>query len=337
MNASADARPKAPAVHQLDPLLRPSSIALLGASARPNSNGLALVEMCRIDGYEGRIYPVNPRYTDIAGLRCYPTLESLPERVDHVVIALANARLESGLDLAITHGAKAATIFGSSQLDADTEPRLPERIRRRAEAAGIAICGGNSMGFYNPLIGLRVAGFPSPLGLRRGGIAFISQSGSAFSALAHNDRRLGFSLCVSSGMELTATAADYAEWSLLQPETRVVGLFLEQMREPARFAGVFETASRRDVPVVILKVGRTARSAAMALSHSGALAGSDLAFVAMCRRHDVIVVDDLDEMAATLLFFDQRHRLPAGKLAGIHDSGGEREMTVDMAERLGVP
>lgn len=337
MNALVGAPAKTTAAHRLDPLLKPASIALLGASARSNSNGLALVEMSRIDGYQGRIYPVNPRYTEIAGLRCYPTLESLPEQVDHVVISLANAQLEPGLELAIAHGAKAATIFGSGQIDGDTEPRLPRRIKSRAEAAGIAICGPNSMGFYTPLVGLRVAGFPSPPALRRGGIAFIAQSGSAFSALAHNDRRLGFLLCVSSGMELTATAADYAGWALLQPETRVIGLFLEQMRDPARFAAVLEAANRRDVPVVVLKVGRTARSAAMALSHTGALAGSDLAFVAMCRQHGVVVVDDLDEMAATLLFFDQRHRMPAGELASIHDSGGEREMIVDVADRLGVP
>src|SRR5262245_3508469 len=337
MNAPAEVRPKATAAHRLDPLSKPSSIALMGASSRPNSNGLALVEMCRIDGYGGRIYPVNPRYSEIAGLPCYPTLESLPEQVDHVVVSLSNAQLESGLDHAIAHGAKAATIFGSSQLDGDPEPRLSERIRRRALAAGLAISGSNSMGFYNPLIGLRVAAFPSPPGLRRGGIAFIAQSGSAFSALAHNDRRLGFSLCVSSGMELTATATDYVDWALLQPETRVVGLFLEEIRDPGRFVAVLESASHRDVPVVILKVGRTAKSAAMALSHTGALAGNDQAFVAMCRHHGVVVVDDLDEMAATLLFFDQRHRVPEGKLASIHDSGGERELVVDVAERLGVP
>jgi acyl-CoA synthetase (NDP forming) len=337
MNALTDTRSGLAAMHRLDPLLKPSSIALMGASARPNSNGLALVEMCGIDGYEGRIYPVNPRYAEISGRKCYPSLESLPERVDHVVIALANTQIESGLELAIAHGAKAATIFGSTQLEGDTEPRLAERVRRRARSAGLALCGGNSMGFYNPLIGLRVAGFPSPPGLRRGGIAFIAQSGSAFSALAHNDRRLGFSLCVSSGMELTATAADYTEWALHQPETRVIGLFLEQVRDPSRFTAVLEAANRLDVPVVILKVGRTARSAAMALSHTGALAGNDLAFMALCRRHGVVVVDDLDEMAATLLFFDQRHRMPKGKLATIHDSGGEREMIVDMADRLGVP
>lgn len=332
---AADAR-SAPARHRLDALLSPASIALVGASARVDSNGLALVQMARIDGYEGRVLPVNPRYPQIEGLACFPTLAALPTTAEHVVLALSAEQLEAGLDQAIAHGARAATIFGSCQLETDSEPRLADRLTRRAREAGVVLCGGNSMGFYNRSIGLRVAGFPSPPGLRRGGIVFIAQSGSAFSALAHNDRRLGFSLCISSGMEMTTTAADVIDWALSKPDTRVIGLFLEQVREPEHFMAALEAASRRDIPVVVLKVGRTARSAAMALSHTGALAGSDLAFVAMCRRYDVIVVDDLDELAAALQFFDQPARPGKGGIGSIHDSGGEREMVVDMAERLGI-
>jgi acyl-CoA synthetase (NDP forming) len=323
--------------HPLDALLKPAAIALVGASARPDSNGLALVQMCRLDGYTGRVYPVNPRYETIEGLRCYPTLADLPERPEHVVIALPNAQIMPALEDAIRNGARAATIFASCRLEPESDPPLAEKVARCARDAGLAVCGPNSMGFYNRSIGLRVAGFPSPPDLRAGGIAFIAQSGSAFSALAHNDRRLGFSLCVSSGMELAAAAVDYIDWALEQPETRVIGLFLEQVREPERFMAALERASRINVPVVVLKVGRTAKSSAMALSHSGALAGSDLAFTAMCRKYGVILVDDLDELAATLLLFDQRHRLGPGALATMHDSGGEREMVVDLAERLGVP
>lgn len=325
------------AAHPLDPLLAPRSLALLGASARAESNGLAMVEMSRIDGYAGRVYPVNPRYARIGDLDCHPSLATLPERVDHVVIALANAQLEEALEATIAHGARAATIFASARLDGDTTPDLAARLARRAQDAGLVLCGASSMGFYSRRIGLRVAGFPSPPGLRAGGIVFIAQSGSAFSALAHNDRRLGFTACISSGMELTTTAAEYIDWALAQPTTRVIGLFLEEVRAPARFTAALEAASARGVPVVILKVGRTARSAAMAVSHTGAMAGSDTAFVAMCRRHGVALVEDLDEFAATLQIFDQRHRAVAGGLATIHDSGGEREMLVDIAERLGVP
>lgn len=323
--------------HRLDPLLVPRSIALVGASARPQSNGLAMVEMSRIDGYAGRVYPVNPRYERIGDLACYASLDALPERVDHVVLALASAQLEEGLEAAIAHGARAATIFASARLDGDGDPPLAERLARRAREAGVALCGASSMGFYSRSAGLRVAGFPSPPGLRAGGIVFVAQSGSAFSALAHNDRRLGFTACISSGMELTTTAADYIDWALAQPTTRTIGLFLEEVRAPGRFVAALDAASAKEIPVVVLKVGRSARSAAMAVSHTGAIAGSDTAFVAMCRRHGVALVEDLDEFAATLQVFDQPRRAAPGGLATIHDSGGEREMVVDIAERLGVP
>jgi acyl-CoA synthetase (NDP forming) len=328
-----DTRPR----NRLDALLSPRSIALVGASPRAESAGLSMVEMSRIDGYRGRVFPINPRYGNIGDLRCFASLADLPETVDHVVIGLANAQLEQGLEEAIAHGARAATIFATAQLEETASPKLAQRLARRARDADIALCGPSSMGFYSRRIGLRVAGFPSTAGLREGGIVFVAQSGSAFSALAHNDRRLGFLACVSSGMELATTAADYLDWAVVQPETRVVGFFLEQVRDTQRFMAALERAAARGIPVVVLKVGRTARSAAMAVSHTGALAGSDLAFVAMCRRHGVVLVEDLDELAATLLMFDQSRRPGPGALASIHDSGGEREMIVDIAERLGVP
>ncbi len=328
--------PQAPE-HPLDPLLAPSSIALVGASAKPDSAGRAMVEMARIDGYAGRVYPVNPGYPEIAGLPCYPNLETLPTPAEHVVLGLANAKLEAALEAAIAHGAKAATIFASCRLEWDHSPGLAERLRAKADAAGMHLCGGSSMGFYNRAIGLRVAGFPSPAGLTEGAIAWIAQSGSAFSALAHNDRRLGFALCVSSGMELTTTVGDYIDWALNQAQTRVVGLFLEGAHAPDRLRAALERAAERAVPVVALKVGRSARGAEMAATHTGALAGSDAAWRALFRRCGVIEVEDLDELAAALQLFEQPRRIGPGALAAIHDSGGERELIVDMAEGLGLP
>ncbi len=321
----------------LDPLLRPRSIALVGASAKADTNGLALVQMTRIDGFRGRVYPVNPGYAEIEGLGCFPDLATLPERPDHVVLAIANAKLEAGLDQAIAAGAKAVTIFASGHLDDDRSPPLVERLRAKAVAAGVALCGPNCMGFYVPPIGLRVASFPSPAGLRQGGIAWLAQSGSAFSALCHNDRRLGFSLCVSTGAESVVTVADYMAWAIETGETRVVGLFLEGIRAPERFKAALAQAAERTIPVVALKVGRTAASAAMAQTHTGALAGNDAAYRALFRTYGVHQVDDLDEMAAVLALFDTPRRAGKGGLATLHNSGGEREMVVDLAERHGVP
>jgi acyl-CoA synthetase (NDP forming) len=323
--------------HRLDPLLAPRSIALVGASARSDTPGNDMVRMAQLTGYDGRLYPINPSYDAIEGLRCHPSLEVLPETVDHVVLSVANHRLEMALDDAIRHGAKAATIFASGVLLPDNDPPLAQRIAAKIRAAGMALCGGNCMGFYNLPARLRVAGFPSGPDMQPGGITFIAQSGSVFGAFAHNDRRLSFNLVVSSGGEWVTTAADYLDWALTQDTTRAVALFLESIRDPAGFVAGLERAAQRDIPVVVLKIGRTEAAAAMAVSHTGALAGSDAAHEALFRRYGVLRVATLDELAATLLLLTHPKRPAKGALAAMHDSGGEREMTVDLASAVGVP
>ena len=322
--------------HPLDSLLKPGSVAIVGASDRPGSNGQAMLAMVTADGYAGAVYPVNPRLSEIDGQRCYPDLASLPEVPQHVIIGVASRFVEDVLDQAIALGVRSVAIFASLYLEEDTEPRLPARVAQKAKAAGIALCGANCMGFYTPSVGLRVASMPSPPGLRQGGIAWIAQSGSTFGALAHNDRRLGFTLCVSTGMELVTTVADYMDWALAQSETRVIGIFLETVRAPERFVAALERARAARIPVVALKVGRTEASAQMAVSHTGAIAGNDAAYQALFRKYGVNRVDDMDEMAATLALFDTTRTVAPGGLGVISDSGGEREMIVDLAEDIGL-
>ena len=170
----------------------------------------------------------------------------------------------------------------------------------------------------------------------RGGITFISHSGSPYGALAHNDPRFRFNLVVSAGQELVTSAADYLDYALDQPETRVVGLFLETVRNPAGFVAALDKAKLRQIPVVMLKVGRTAASAAMALTHSGAITGDDATYRALYDRHGVLPVDTLDELAACLSLFEQPRRAARGELVAVHDSGGERELAMDLAAALGV-
>lgn len=322
--------------HALDPLLQPASIALVGASVRPDTPGNTMVRAAARDGYLGRLYAINPKYDVVEGVPCFPDLASLPETVEHVVLGLANEYLEEGLREAIGHGARAVTIFASCDLTGAAADPLAGRLTRIAREAGIVICGGNGMGFFNPQIGLRVTGYASELAMKPGGVAFITQSGSAFSALAYSDQRLKFSICVSSGRELTTTAADYLDWALDQPATRVVGLFLETARQPERFAQSLEKADRLGIPVVVLKVGRTELSAAFAASHSGAIAGDDAAYEALFAKWGVLTVDTLDQLAASLLLFSAAKPAAPGGLASLHDSGGEREMVTDLAARAGV-
>lgn len=323
--------------HRLDPLLRPASIAFVGASVRPNTPGNTMVRAAAMDGYSGRLYAINPKYDAVEGVPCLPDLASLPEMVDHVVLGLANDYLEEGLLAVARHGARAVTIFASCDLTGAANDPLAGRLTDIAREAGIVICGGNGMGFCNPQIGLRVSGFAADLAMKPGGVALITQSGSAFSALAYNDQRLKYQLCVSSGRELTTTTADYVDWALDQPATSVIGLFLETARRPDDFARCLEKADRLGIPVVALKVGRTELSAGFAASHSGAIAGDDAAYEALFERWGVASVDTLDQLAANLTLFSAGRPAARGGLASLHDSGGEREMVADLAARAGVP
>ena len=323
--------------HPLSPLLSPRSIAFVGASPRPDSLGNDMLKMIARSGFTGAIYPINPNYREIEGRRCYASFADLPEPVDLAVLGVANARLEASLKEAIQHRARAAVIFASGYLENDGTPPLTERIAALARAAGMPICGGNGMGFYNDAGAVWAAGFANLRDRRPGNIAFISHAGSVFGAFAHNDPRFRFNLVVSAGQELVTTAAEYLDYALEQETTRVVGLFLETVRAPAAFVAALAKAAERDIPVVVLKTGRTEASAALALSHSGAIAGNDAAYQALFDRYGVTRVDTLDELAATLLLFSQGRAVAPGGLAAIQDSGGERELVIDLAAAHDVP
>ncbi len=323
--------------HRLDPLLAPRSIAFVGASTRPGSVGNNMIKEILAGGFTGAIYPVNPSYDSVEGVKCYPSLAALPEPVDHVVLAVANRRLETQLAEAAAHGARAATIFASGYLEGDSDPPLVERLAAIARDAGMELCGGNCPGFYNFDANILVAAFPYTGHAEPGPVTLITHSGSLMYPLVDSEERLSYNLAISSGQELVTTAADYLDYALDLPSTRVVALFLETVRDPRGFRAALEKARGRHVPVVALKVGRTAQSAALAISHSGAIAGDDAAYQAVFEHHGVIRVHDIEEMVATLLLLSMERRVSSGGLAAILDSGGSRELLIDLADDVGMP
>jgi acyl-CoA synthetase (NDP forming) len=333
----------------LVPLLAPRSVAVVGASARPGSFGDQLVAQLLGGGYPGTVHLVNPRHREVAGRPCLPSLADLPGPVDLAVLAVPNAALEAQLEAAATGGIPAAVIFASC---ADPDPSggrqappqappnragpLVERLRAIAAAAGMVVCGGNGMGFFNLEQSLRVCGYPEPPDLEPGPVAVVTHSGSVFSALLHNARGLRFNLVVSAGNELVTSAAAYLDHVLELPSTRVVALFLETVREPAAFRAALAKAAAAAVPVVALKVGRGQAAREMVAAHSGALAGDDGAYQALFDAYGVAQVATLDELADTCELLAGRRAHPGG-LAAIHDSGGERAHLLDLAEQLRVP
>ncbi len=314
----------------LDALFNPRSVALFGISDKPGSYGLALEQMCRQGGYQGRIFRVNNRLAQIDET-VFAQLSELPETPDHVVISVASDRVESAVDQTLAIGARALTVFAECP-----DPMVRKRLGTKVRRAGAVMCGPNSMGVHNLTDQLRVTPFQVPLDRPAGGIGLIAQSGSILGALVNNAPQLRFSQAVSTGSETATTAADYLTWMVGRSDTICIGLFLETVRDPERFRYALDQAHARGKPVVILKVGRSALGAKMAMSHTGALVGNDAVFRAMVRRYGAHLVDTVDEMAALLAAFSQ-NRTPQGtQLASIHDSGGERELIADLAEAAGL-
>ena len=297
-------------MHRLDPLLRPASIAVVGAAVREGAVGQRAVANLRHGGFPGRLYAVNPNYRRIEGVDCYPSLSDLPEPVEHVIFAVSDQRIEAALDDAVAHGIKAATLIPALVLEDDVAPPLKERIRRRLEAAGILVCGGNGMGFCNFTDRVWACGFDTRPNHLPGGVTLISHSGSGMSGIVDVDERIDFNLAVSTGQELNVGMHDYLDFALDQPETRVVGLFMETVRDPAGFVAALAKANRKRIPILAIKVGRTTLSARLAVSHSGAIAGTDSTYEALFDRYGVHRVDDMEDLATALIMSPSLTRFP---------------------------
>jgi putative YhdH/YhfP family quinone oxidoreductase len=319
-------------------MLAPSSIALVGASTTPNVAGNDMVLELQLSGFRGPVYPVNPLYDEVEGLPCYRSLAELPEAPDLVVLGIGNQQLEEQVKAAIDMGAGGLVIFGSVALPVESGMKtLRQRITEMAREANLPIVGGNCMGFYNVDHWVRAFPFHRPYDVKGGGVTLIAQSGSVLTALLWNDQKLRFNLAISPGHELVTTVADYMDYALQQPTTQVIAIFLEAVRDPAAFVAALKRAAELNIPVIILKAGRTPEGARLAKSHSGAIAGDDAAYQALFERYGVLSVQSMDELASTALLLTSG-RLPAeGGLAAIFDSGGERELLVDIADEVGVP
>lgn len=321
----------------LDPMLRARTVAVVGASERSGSVGDQTMRQILGGGFSGSVHPVNPRYERIHGLPSAPSLTQAGEQMDLVVLAVPNASLEDEMEKAVSIGARSVAIFASCHGQASDGGPLRDRLRALADGAGIPICGGNGMGFVNLEHGLRVCGFYQPFDLTPGGVAFLSHSGSLFSAMLHSRRRFGFNLVVSTGAELNTTMDRYLDWTLHLPSTRVIALFLETVRDPDGFRGALSHAADSDIPVVALKVGVSSRGQAAVGTHSEAIAGDDAVYEALFEAHGVHRVESMDEMADTVELFASGRRAGAGTgLGAVHDSGGERAMLIDTAEEVGV-
>ena len=323
--------------HALDPLLRPTSVAIVGASAREDSLGNWCVRNLLRGGYRGTVYAVNPGYEEVLGHRCYASLGDLPGAPELVIFGVGDKRIEEALDETISCGVPAAVLMSALALDEDSETRLQARVREKIRDAGLLVCGANGMGFYNVRDRVWACGFDSREHDPPGNVSLVSHSGAGMCGILDCEERIRFNFAVSTGNELSVTMDQYLDFALDLPETRVVGLFIETARNPEGFRAALAKAEQKRIPLVAIKVGRSELSARLTVSHSGAIAGDDAAFEALFDRYGVTRVRDMDELATTLIMFAEMHPVGNGGLVSLHDSGGERQLLVDLADDAGVP
>lgn len=317
-------------------MLGARSMAVIGASARPGSFGERMV----VEGRRGsaRTYLVNPRYRRIGDTPCFASLDDLDEVPDLVLLGVPDDALIGQLEIAAAGGVRSAVLFGSAHGDGRRA-----QITDIATRAGMAVCGAGCMGFVNNITGVRALGYLEPHPAPGGAVSLVSHSGSAFSTLLRARRGFGFRLAVSSGQELVTDAADYVEYALDDPGTRVIGLLLETPRAATRLRNALRQAAECDIPVVILTVGGSPRGRAMVAAHSGALAGDSAGWAAFCASTGAIRATDLAEFTDTLELFAcearagrlTRSRVHGG-IATVHDSGAERALCADIAHEVGV-
>jgi len=321
----------------LDPLVKPRSVAIVGATDR-GGPGRAVMESLGAIGFTGAIYPVNPNYPTVLNVKCYPSLMELPEAPDMVVFSIRNPLIPEQMRLAVRRGARAAVIYdsGFAELGGDGA-KLQDEIAGLARESGMAVCGPNCMGILNPPA--RVTTYKqniiNPAAIV-GNVGVVSQSGSVCIALLSDLRRFGISLSVSAGNEAVTRTVDYLDYLIDDPNTKAIATFTETVREPERYVEALDRAADAGKPVVVIKVGRTERTQRAITSHTGGLAGSSRVFSELLRAHRAIEVNDLDEMTEVLAVC-QGKRWPRDRgISVVTGSGGLSELILDNATACGL-
>jgi acyl-CoA synthetase (NDP forming) len=286
-----------PLTAALPQLMQPKAIAVVGASQRGGrANGV--INNLRDCGYGGGIFAVNPRYTEVLGYACVPSVRDLPPEVECIVIAVGADAACDVLEQAFAHGIRAAIVLSAGFGEGGHGGARGDRLRALA-ARGMCICGPNCFGLIN--VKGNMAAYSGPLmkPLRPGPVALISQSGglgaSVFAPLM-TDRELGFSCFISCGNQIGASIEDYVEYMLDDPDVTLVVCVVESLRNPKKLAAVARTAHARRKTLVFFQVGRSAAGRELTQSHTGALVDNGDILSAFLRRCGILQVATHDEL-----------------------------------------
>ncbi|MCL4465354.1 MAG: acetate--CoA ligase family protein [Chloroflexi bacterium] len=322
-------------------ILEPQSVAIVGASDDFSKiNGRPLKYLLEFK-YGGRILPINPKYGEIAGLRCYPNLEVIDCDIDLAIVAVPAKAVSDVLESCAKRGVKSAVVFSSGFAEMGEEGKAAqERIGVLARESGLLVCGPNSLGIANLTSGM-TASFSQTLERKpaSGPIGFITQSG-AFGTFLFGmalESGLTFKYFISSGNEADLEFADYVDYVLDDPEVRVIAGYVEGLKNGGKLKEVARKAASLGKPIVLIKVGRSSAGTRAARSHTGSMTGTDAVYSAAFEELGIVRADTEEQLLDYASAFLSSARLPQGRGVGIvTQSGGAGVLAADRAEMVGL-
>jgi acyl-CoA synthetase (NDP forming) len=323
----------------LDRVLNPASIAIVGASARAGSFGERLQSNLR--GYTGSVFLVNSKYDRLGELTCYPSLAALPQVPDCVVVTVPRESAESVVREAGEIGAGGAILYASGYAETGKPERIAEQQRLGELAAqfNLRVLGPNCLGIANYPLGARItfSEYPAPRPPGGPAVAIASQSGALSQSLAQAiERGTAVSHAFSAGTQCDVDIADLVAYLAEDEHCKAIACVFEGMSHPQRLLQAAELAWQADKPLLIHKIATGQLGAQAAISHTGSLAGSDAAYRAAFERVGAIVVDNFEGLMEAAAFFAKAPPPKAKGVAVIATSGGAAIMAADKAEIHGV-
>lgn len=326
----------------LKALFEPKVVAVVGASRRPESVGYAILKNLLQTGYQGKIYPVNPKSEDVLGVKCVPTVAEIPEEIDMAIFIIPSTSVPAELEACAKKGARAAIVISAGFREIGGEGvKLEAEIKRISDAYGMAVLGPNCLGLINsdPKLSLN-ASFAGTIP-KSGNIAFISQSGALGTALLDyaQGENVGFSKFVSLGNKVDVSELEILQYLKDDPNTDVIMMYLEDIGKGQEFIEVAREITgdiAKPKPILVVKSGRTAQGAKAASSHTGSLMGADEVYDAVFAQSGVMRMDSAEEMFDLAIVFANQPLMKGSRVAIVTNAGGPGIMATDACVRYGL-
>lgn len=322
-------------------LLRPRGIALLGVSGRADNLMARPLRYLVEHGFDGGIYPINPKYDELSGLRCYPSLADAPGPVDLVLVLVPAEAVENAIRQAATVGAGVAVVFASGYAETGPEGNaLQQRLTAVARETGVRVLGPNCQGFLyapNGVVATFTAAADRPL-THDSGVGYVGQSGAVGGSILDlaTGMGLGLSAWASTGNQADLSLVEVSSELLLDPAIRVLMLYVEAADDGAAYARLARQAYELGKHLVVLRSGRSSAGRRAAASHTGSMLGDDVAFVLTSEQHGVVLVDDIDELLCVAAVLAQGSAPEGPRIAVVTTSGGAGSLAADRCEEVGL-